>query len=152
MNWDVFTQLSSLQIQVHWATAVLAFCTGLVIFSLPKGTATHKAIGWLYVTAMMVTATAAIFVRSSPAESNMTLFGFSPIHIFVPVTFVGIGGALMAIRRGDVAKHRSSMLGTFLGALLIAGAFTFLPGRHMHSFFFADPAEVQARVLAGESK
>jgi len=32
--------------------------------------------------------------------------------------------------------HRNSMVGLFVGALVIAGAFTFLPGRIMHAVVF----------------
>lgn len=144
MNWDVFTRLSPLEIQIHWATAVLAFFLGLVIFAMPKGTRTHKMIGWVYVAAMLVTAVAAIFVRTFEEDSGMpTLMGYSPIHLFIPLTFFGIGGALVAIRHGKVSSHKRAMIGTFLGALIVAGLFTFIPGRHMWAFFFAEPEMVQ---------
>jgi uncharacterized membrane protein len=42
----------------------------------------------------------------------------------------------MAARRHMVANHRRHMLGLFLGALVIAGAFTFWPGRIMHAVVF----------------
>jgi hypothetical protein len=44
------------------------------------------------------------------------------------------------------------MIGVFMGALLIAGAFTFLPGRPMHSFFFGDAATIQQSVESGYKK
>ena len=145
-NHEVFTRLSSLQIQVHWATAVAAFVLGLVIFSLPKGTRTHKVMGWTYVALMLTTATAAIFIRTyAGGEGGMpSLMGFSQIHLFVPLTFFGIGGALIAIRRKNVRAHRGRMIGTFVGALLIAGFFTFMPGRRMWALFFGEPEWIEA--------
>jgi hypothetical protein len=38
------------------------------------------------------------------------------------------------------------MIWTFTGGLLIAGAFTFLPGRHMHTLFFGDPTEILQNI------
>jgi len=35
-----------------------------------------------------------------------------------------------------VKQHRNAMISVFVGALLIAGAFTFLPGRIMHAVAF----------------
>ncbi len=151
MNWQVFTQLSTLQVQIHWVSAVLAFFLGLVIFSLPKGTGLHKTLGWGYAAAMALTAFSAIFIRN-PGGGLPTVNGFSPIHLFIPLTTFGIGGALIAVRAGRVTSHRRAMIVTFVGALFIAGAFTFMPGRHMHSLFFGDPERIQRAVDAGFKK
>ena len=42
----------------------------------------------------------------------------------------------MAARRHDVPGHRRAMLGLFGGALVIAGIFTFYPGRIMYEVVF----------------
>jgi uncharacterized membrane protein len=42
------------------------------------------------------------------------------------------GGVLHA-RRYHVARHRFVMISIFCGALVIAGLFTFVPGRIMHA-------------------
>lgn len=147
MNWDVFTKLSPLEIQAHWVAALVAFALGLVIFSLKKGTRLHKALGWTYVTAMAVTAVTAVLIREiGPSGDMPSLFGFSPIHLFVPLTFFGVGGALIAIRNGNVKRHRARMIGVFLGALLIAGLFTLAPGRRVYMLLFGDPDEISAAV------
>jgi uncharacterized membrane protein len=44
--------------------------------------------------------------------------------------------AVWRARQHDVRKHRRAMLGLFVGALVIAGVFTFLPGRIMHAVVF----------------
>ncbi len=46
--------------------------------------------------------------------------------------------AVMHARRHNVDRHRRAMIGIFAGALLIAGAFTFLPGRIMHAVAFGN--------------
>jgi uncharacterized membrane protein len=35
-----------------------------------------------------------------------------------------------------VARHRSAMIAIFTGALVVAGLFTFVPGRIMHTVVF----------------
>jgi uncharacterized membrane protein len=53
----------------------------------------------------------------------------------VPLTLFGVVGALYA-RRHNIRAHRQSMLGVYIGGLLIAGSLTLLPGRIMHTVFF----------------
>ena len=48
-------------------------------------------------------------------------------------TLVVLPVAVWRAHRHEVARHRRAMLGLFLGALIIAGLFTFLPGRIMHA-------------------
>ena len=43
---------------------------------------------------------------------------------------------VMRARRHNVIAHKWTMIGIFAGALVIAGAFTFLPGRIMHAVVF----------------
>jgi hypothetical protein len=40
------------------------------------------------------------------------------------------------IRHGRVQSHQATMKSTYLGALLLTGAFTLLPGRRMHDMLF----------------
>jgi len=123
-------------IQVHAVAAIAAFVLGAFVLWRRKGTRLHKALGRIWVVLMLVVATSALFIN------EIRLIGpFSPIHIFVVLTYAGIGQALWAILvRHDVAAHRSNMQATYLGALLLAGAFTFLPGRRMHDVLFGAEA------------
>jgi uncharacterized membrane protein len=41
--------------------------------------------------------------------------------------------AVLHARRHRIAQHRFAMISIFVGALVIAGLFTFLPGRIMHA-------------------
>jgi uncharacterized membrane protein len=61
---------------------------------------------------------------------------FSPIHLLSIFTLAVLPLAVLAARRHDVARHRRAMLGLFLGALVVAGLFTLLPGRIMHAAVF----------------
>ena len=42
-----------------------------------------------------------------------------------------VPAAVVAIRRGHVARHRAAMVSIYVGACLVAGAFTLLPGRFL---------------------
>jgi uncharacterized membrane protein len=58
---------------------------------------------------------------------------WSPIHLLAIFTLVTLPLAVLHARRHRVPDHRRAMISIFVGGLLIAGAFTFLPGRIMHA-------------------
>lgn len=145
MNWEAFTRFSSLDIQLHWATVTLAFLLGLAQLALAKGTTRHRLWGRAYAGLMLVTAASAFFIRSPAPDSALgylSLTGMSPIHLFVPLTLFAVPAGVVAAIRGNVRAHKRHMIGSFLGAIVIAGAFTFIPGRRMHLLFFGDEAAV----------
>ena len=126
---------ASFAVQLHVFTVVPAFILGTwLIFFSRKGTRYHRAIGYLYLSLMTVTSIAALFVRT--IMPNGPFWGFSPIHLFVPLTLSGVVGALYYARRHNIKAHRRSMLGVYIGGILIAGSFTLVPGRIMHTVFF----------------
>jgi uncharacterized membrane protein len=61
---------------------------------------------------------------------------WSPIHLLAIFTLAMLPIAVWRAHRHEVARHRRAILGLFLGALVIAGLFTFLPGRIMHAVLF----------------
>lgn len=126
---------ASPQIKIHLLAALGACVLGLTIFLHQKGTRFHKTMGWTYVALMTITAVSAVFIRR-PEGAGWSLNGYTPIHLFVVLTAVSLPVALIAIRSGNVRAHARSMIGLFIGAILIAGALTLLPGRIMHAVFF----------------
>ncbi|HUO93530.1 MAG TPA: DUF2306 domain-containing protein [Rhizomicrobium sp.] len=122
-------------IQVHVATVVPAFAIGTwQIFFSRKGAPYHRALGYLYLGLMTVTAVAALFIHALMPHSPV--FGMSPVHLFSVLTLVGIAAALRGAWAHNVAMHRGAMLGVYIGGLLIAGSLAFLPGRIMHAAVF----------------
>jgi uncharacterized membrane protein len=122
-------------VQLHVFTVVPAFFLGSwLIFFSRKGAPRHRAAGYVYLTLMTITSIAALFVHSIMPKGPF--WGFSPIHLFVPLTLSGVVGALYYARRHNIREHRRSMLGVYIGGLLIAGSLTLLPGRIMHMVFF----------------
>jgi uncharacterized membrane protein len=122
-------------VKLHIFTVVPAFVLGtwLILFSR-KGARRHRAIGYVYLTLMTVTAIAALFIHQIPAID--IVYGFGPIHLFSIVTLSGVVGALRSAWTHNIKMHRRSMLGVYIGGLLIAGTFAFLPGRIMHAIVF----------------
>jgi len=124
-----------LQVQIHATAAVAAMLLGAVVLVRRKGTPVHKLLGRLYAALMLVVATSALFIN------EIRLWGpFSPIHIFVVVTYVSVAVAVWRIRQGDVVGHRAAMVSLYFGALFLTGAFTLLPGRRMHDVLFGAAA------------
>lgn len=120
-------------IQIHAFAAMAAFTLGLVQLSAPKGTLPHRTIGWIWVALMTVIAGSSFWIH------GFRIIGpFSPIHLLSIFTLAVLPFAVMHARRHDVDRHRRAMIGIFTGALLVAGAFTFLPGRIMHAVAFGN--------------
>lgn len=116
-------------IQVHLTAALTALMIGAVLMLRVKGTTLHKTLGWTWVIAMGTTAVSSLFIRV------INHGDFSFIHLLSGWTIVGLPGAVYAIKRGRVAAHRRAMTGMFVGGLLVAGLFTFLPGRLLWTVF-----------------
>jgi uncharacterized membrane protein len=117
-------------IQLHIAAALLALLLGTVQLVGIKGTGVHRLVGWSWVVAMVTVAISSLFIRQINPGS------FSLIHLLSGWTLIALPMALFAIRRGRVASHARGMTWTFIGGLIVAGAFTFLPGRLMWEVFF----------------
>ncbi|MEL7540472.1 MAG: DUF2306 domain-containing protein [Pseudomonadota bacterium] len=121
---------ASLAIQIHVVAALSAFLVGVILLLAPKGLRFHKTLGWTWVLAMTITAVSSFFMTGLMGSS------LSPIHALSAWTMIGLPFGIAAIRRRDIRQHRHSMTGMFVGGILIAGLFSFLPGRLMWDIFF----------------
>ena len=88
----------------------------------------HRAAGYAWVLLMLVTAISALFIRDYQLPN---LAGYTPIHLLVPLLFAGLLVAFGRLARRDIAGHRRAMRITYVGACLVAGAFTLLPNRYL---------------------
>ena len=87
-----------------------------------------------------------LFMR---AQNGPTLFGhFGLIHGFCLLTLFAAPSAYFAAKRGDVKTHRENMIGLYIGGLLLAGAFAFIPGRLLHEWIWGTPASIAALETA----
>ena len=118
-------------IQLHAFAAMAAFVLGAVQLAAPKGTLRHRTMGWLWVLLLATIAVSSFWIH------KIRLVGpFSPIHLLSIFTLVMLPLAVLAARRHRVTEHRRAMIAIFFGALVIAGAFTLVPGRIMHAVVF----------------
>ncbi|WP_333780589.1 DUF2306 domain-containing protein [Hoeflea poritis] len=116
-------------IQIHVYAAVAATLLGVYVFARRKGTRAHRLAGRMWVLLMVVVCV------SSFAIHELNVWGpWSPIHILSVATLVFLALAIRFARQGRIRSHRWTMISTYAGALLIAGAFSFMPGRIMHEF------------------
>lgn len=122
---------ASAAVQLHAAAATMALVLGIWQLSGAKGTTAHRTLGWLWVTAM-----AAVAISSFWIQGLNQWNGFSWIHLISIYVLATLPLAVIAARRGNVRRHRLSMIGLFVGALVVAGLFTLLPGRIMHQVVF----------------
>jgi len=119
---------------IHLATIVPAFVIGTFLLSRRKGTPAHRALGKVYMLLMLFTAFVTLFMS---AEIGPQLFGhFGLIHLFSVLVLLTVPSAYFAARRGDIMRHKRNMIGLYVGGILIAGSFTFAPGRLLHSWLF----------------
>jgi len=118
-------------IQIHAFAAIAAFILGVMQLARPKGGSLHRALGYAWVVAMVLVAASSFWI-SEIKQWN----GFSLIHLLSIQVLVTLPIALLAARRGNIRRHRFNMIGMFVGALVIAGLFTLLPGRIMHAVVF----------------
>lgn len=114
-------------IQIHVYTAVAAIALGAYVFARRKGTNAHRRAGRIWVLLMVIVCV------SSFAIHEIRLWGrWSPIHILSVGTLISLTVAIHLARNGQIRSHRLTMISTYVGALIIAGIFSFMPGRIMY--------------------
>jgi uncharacterized membrane protein len=118
----------------HLATILPAFVIGTYMMASRKGSPLHRALGKTYMILMLVTAVISLFMGAVVGPRLFNHFGF--IHLFSFLVLYSVPSAYFAARSHNVKKHRNSMIGLYVGGLLIAGAFTFTPGRLLYTWLF----------------
>ena len=88
-------------------------------------------VGWIWVALMAVVAASSFRIH------QIRMVGpFNPIHLLSIFTLVMLPLAMWRAHTHRVVAHRSMMIFIFVGALVVAGLFTLVPGRIMHQVFF----------------
>jgi uncharacterized membrane protein len=119
------------EIQVHAFAAMSAFALGIVQLAAPKGTLPHRTLGWIWVALMLVISASSFLIH------GIRMWGpWSPIHILSVFTPIMLAVAVVAARSHRVRTHKITMMSVFAGALVLAGLFTLVPGRIMHTALF----------------
>jgi uncharacterized membrane protein len=98
---------------VHTIAAVCALLVGVVIFSRPKATTTHRVLGYVYVLAMLVMLSTSLTIYHLTHHFNF-------LHVFTlmatPPLLLGLGFALFRRPRGAwVGRHYYWMNWSYIG-------------------------------------
>ena len=130
MNIAAFTAASAV-IQLHIAMALVAVLLGAYQFARPKGTPGHRMLGRVWVAVMAILAFSGFFIH------EIRIWGiWSPIHLLSAGTLVLLALGVWQARNRRIVQHKRMMAGIYFFALIVTGAFTFLPGRLMHKIVF----------------
>ena len=111
---------------IHLASVIPAIPLGGYILLNRKGDGRHRVLGRIWGVMML-----------AAALSSFALHGLtgrlSWIHILSIVVVIMIPRAVIQAMKHDIRGHRRTMTLTYLG-LVVAGLFTFLPGRLLGSW------------------
>lgn len=83
---------------------------------------------------MLFTAFITLFMEALVGPKFLNHFGF--LHLLSLFVLYTVPTAYRAIRVGNIKLHKRKMVGLYVGALLVAGAFTLSPGRLIHTWLF----------------
>lgn len=126
---------AGLAIQIHVATVVPAALIGPYLFLSRKGSPRHRLFGKIWLGLMVAASISSFFIHTI----NL-LLGLSPIHLLSAYVLYGSWRAVRAARLRRIREHRLTVIGMYVGGIVIAGGFTLLPGRIMHEVLFAYPS------------
>jgi len=118
---------------IHAGMALTAFVLGLVQLLAPKGTLPHRTLGYVWVALMLTIAISSFGIRALNRPN------LSWVHLTSIMTLIVLPFAVMHARRGRISRHARAMISLYVGTMVIAGGFTLLPGRLMHSVVFGGP-------------
>ena len=119
-----------LAVLIHLVAVLAAFAIGTVLMAGRKGRTLHRVLGWSFAGLMMTGAVASLFIHAINPR------GFSPLHLLSGWTLIILPVALAAARRHRVRTHARIMTGLYLGGLVAAGLFAFMPGRLLWRVLF----------------
>lgn len=118
------------QLWVHLGTLAIVLAITPVMLWRKRGDAIHRTFGWIWAIGMLTTALVSFDIRwNNPGQ-------FSVIHILSVLTMIGVPMIIVAARRRDIGRHRGLARGFVIGALLVAGFFTFPFNRLLGSWLF----------------
>jgi uncharacterized membrane protein len=109
-------------ILIHVVAAVIALAVGALVFLRRKGTATHGWMGRAWAVLMLVVAISSFWITGKDGL-------YSWIHGLSVFVTIAIPYAVRLAIKGNIPRHRGLMTGLYIGALIVAGGFSFTPDR-----------------------
>lgn len=133
-TWDQVPPL----VWLHLMSILAATLLTPVMLLRPKGDRPHRKLGYVWVGAMLLTAITSLFFNTG-ARGGMGVFSgnFSPIHILSVIVLAQVPIIVRRARAHDRRAHESAVRAMVIGALLIAGFFTFPFNRMLGQWLFA---------------
>jgi uncharacterized membrane protein len=111
---------------LHLFTVLVATLLTPVMLLRPKGDGRHRRLGYVWATAMVSTAATSLFFNTGNRDGLGVFTGdFSFIHILSVLVLVQVPRLVIAARNHDRVAHERGVRGIVIGALMIAGFFTF---------------------------
>lgn len=114
----------------HLATLAVALAITPILLWRRRGDRLHRQLGWTWAICMFLTAVISFDIRLINRGE------FSWIHLLSALTMFGVPGLVIAARRHDVVRHRRLARSFVIGALLVAGFFTFPFNRLLGGWLF----------------
>ncbi len=114
----------------HLATIAVALLLTPVMLLRRRGDRLHRQLGWIWSLSLFGTALGSLFIRII----NHGQFSF--IHLLSILTILQVPIIVWSARHHQIARHRRAVRGMVLGALLIAGFFTFPFNRLLGHWLF----------------
>lgn len=119
-------------IPLHAYGAFLAVMLGGIQITRPKGTRSHKYLGYTWVLLMFWVSISSFWIQT------IKIIGpFSPIHFLSIFTIFSVFEAIRSAANGNIRRHRIIMKQLYVLALIATGLFTLLPGRIMNAILFS---------------
>ncbi len=119
------------QVWAHLATIAVALALTPMVLWQRRGTPQHKLFGYIWITALAITALLSFDIRM------INQGAFSAIHLLSVITLVGLARVVLTARTRNLRSHRQAVRQLALGALLIAGFFTFPFDRLLGHWLFS---------------
>ena len=113
---------------LHLATMALSLAVTPAILWHPRGTTRHRVLGYVWIGSLAITAVLSFWIRGSGH--------LSAIHLISAYVLVLLPIIVLNARNHNVRRHRRAVRGLVIGALLVAGFFTFPFGRLLGDWLF----------------
>ncbi|MCR9186021.1 MAG: DUF2306 domain-containing protein [Halieaceae bacterium] len=123
----------AMSVYIHLTAALWVLAIGGLQLAATKGTPRHRFVGWSWMAAMIVAAISSFWL-TNPGNGFL---GYGPIHLLSIWVMICVVVSVGAVRRGNIRRHRGFAVGAYLGTVGAAIGALAMPGRLLHSYFFA---------------
>ena len=113
----------------HLGLLIPALALTPVMMIRPKGSDSHRVLGYIWVALMTAIAIESFFI---PLHGR----SFSPIWLISAFVLIQVPRLIVQARRHEMVKHRRTVRGMVIGAFLVAGFFTLPFGRMLGLWLF----------------